>query len=155
MRCSNQVQYFTNLQIVWNYRTLMCLGTQNQESILHTEHVFSINIGLPLIKSIILNWTIIIIYFQIVILNLNHYWITKCTVCRPLRQTCSLDSTQSVVPTRTLSVDESVSPSPAPSQQAEDDTAWSSDYTNSEEDEPPTDHVRLSVISNLFLSLLV
>lgn len=80
---------------------------------------------------------------------------TKCTVCRPLRQTCSLDSTQSVVPTRTLSVDESVSPSPAPSQQAEDDTAWSSDYTNSEEDEPPTDHVRLSEISNLFLSLPV
>lgn len=47
------------------------------------------------------------------------------------------------MPTRTLSVDESVSPSPAPSQQAEDDTAWSSDYTNSEEDEPPTDHVSL------------
>lgn len=64
-------------------------------------------------------------------------------MCRPLRQTCSLDSTQSVVPTRTLSVDESVSPSPAPSLQAEDDTAWSSDYTNSEEDEPPTDHVSL------------
>ncbi|XP_054266389.1 guanine nucleotide exchange factor DBS-like [Macrosteles quadrilineatus] len=65
----------------------------------------------------------------------------------PLRQTYSLDNTlvSGVPPSRTLSVDESVSHShsPAPSsnsQPTDDDVAWSSDYTNSEEDEPLTEH---------------
>lgn len=63
-------------------------------------------------------------------------------VDRPLRQTCSLDNTQlPVVAGRTLSVDDSGSYSPVPSQPADDDVAWSSDYTNSEEDEPVTEHV--------------
>ncbi|XP_046672964.1 guanine nucleotide exchange factor DBS-like isoform X2 [Homalodisca vitripennis] len=57
----------------------------------------------------------------------------------PLRLTSSLDSSQVVMP-RTLSAEDSMPHSPALSQPADDDVAWSSDYTNSEEDEPVTEH---------------
>lgn len=85
------------------------------------------------------------------------HWSSNLLCDRPLRQTCSLDSNVVLVGNRTLSVDDSVShsSSPAPSQPIDEDVAWSSDYTNSEEDEPVTEHVSLtSCCQNLQYNLV-